>query len=270
MQSQEIMKYSFNGVDFPVLGTAEEPLFDANMVCEILGFGNHHQALSSHVEEDDLQKMEGVVKTGTKADGTTYEQMGQKNYLTESGLFSLILGSKKPEAKEFKRWVTKDLLPSIRKNGGYGVAQAPTNSLPDPSAVKRTREIGKALGYRGHDLIIFVDNVVRKELGFDIAQYRPPETLSQLPIPVIPFCGYYLTPTQIGKRLDGLSGIAVNRRLEAMGYQFRNPENKWALTEAGKEFGKIDDTEKAYCVGTVQQLTWHESIVERLRKEVSA
>jgi hypothetical protein len=74
----------------------------------------------------------------------------------------------------------------------------------------------------------------------------------------------YLTPTEIGKRLGGLSAIAINRRLVSIGYQFKNPEGKWAMTEAGKEYGRIEDEEKAHCVGTIQQLKWRESVIEKI------
>lgn len=86
------------------------PWFNANEICNVLGFGNPWQAISTHVDGDDLQKLEVI-------DALSRKQMA--NYVNESGLYTLIFGSTKPEAKRFKRWVTSEVLPSIRKTGGY-------------------------------------------------------------------------------------------------------------------------------------------------------
>ncbi|MBF0400249.1 MAG: hypothetical protein HQL90_05730 [Magnetococcales bacterium] len=89
------------------------PWFHAGDVCSVLGFGNPHQAVASHVDEDDLQKLEVIDSWG---------RTQQANYVNESGLYALIFGSTKPEAKRFKRWVTHEVLPTVRKTGGYGKA----------------------------------------------------------------------------------------------------------------------------------------------------
>ena len=88
-----------------------DPWFCAKDVCDILGFGNPHQAIQTHVEKDDLQKLEVIDSKG---------RYQETNFINESGLYSLIFGSTLPIAKEFKRWVTSEVLPSIRKNGFYG------------------------------------------------------------------------------------------------------------------------------------------------------
>ncbi|MEO5350999.1 MAG: Bro-N domain-containing protein [Magnetococcus sp. YQC-3] len=91
------------------------PWFHAGDVCRVLGFGNPRQAVESHVDEDDVQKLDAVDSLG---------RTQQANYINESGLYALIFGSTKPEAKRFKRWVTQEVLPAIRKTGGYGKADA--------------------------------------------------------------------------------------------------------------------------------------------------
>lgn len=86
-----------------------EFFFIGKEVAEKLGYSNTRDALVRHIADED----KGVVK---------HDSLGGKQSFTiinESGLYSLILSSKLPQAKEFKRWVTKDVLPSIRKNGGY-------------------------------------------------------------------------------------------------------------------------------------------------------
>ncbi len=89
-------------------GSDGEPWFVAKDVCEILGIGNSRQALS---RLDDDEK--GVILNDTPG--------GRQNVsiVNEAGFYSLVLSSRKPEAREFKRWVTHEVLPSIRRSGGY-------------------------------------------------------------------------------------------------------------------------------------------------------
>ena len=90
-----------------------EPWFVGKDVAEALGYSNSRKAIADHVDEED----KGVTKRDT---------LGGAQDLTiinESGLYSLILSSKLPTAKEFKRWVTSEVLPSIRKSGGYIAGQ---------------------------------------------------------------------------------------------------------------------------------------------------
>lgn len=91
-----------------------EPLFNANDVCEVLGFVNPWDAISRHVDEDDLAKREVIDSLG---------RAQEANFITEAGVYSLIFGSQKEEAKAFKRWVTRELLPQLRKVGYYGTLQ---------------------------------------------------------------------------------------------------------------------------------------------------
>ena len=104
-------KFDFNGNAVRiVMDENGEPLFNANDVCAALDFGNPWQAIASHVDSDDLHKLEVIDSMG---------RTQQVNHINEPGVFSLILGSHKPEAKLFKRWVLVDVLPSIRKTGKY-------------------------------------------------------------------------------------------------------------------------------------------------------
>lgn len=86
-----------------------EPWFVGKDVAEALGYSNPSKALADHVESDD------------KLNNESLSSLGQRGgwLINESGLYSLILSSKLPSAKEFKHWVTSEVLPSIRKTGGY-------------------------------------------------------------------------------------------------------------------------------------------------------
>ena len=95
-----------------------EPYFVGKDIAEVLGYSNTRKAIQDHVDEDD--KLDGV---------TICDSIGRNQSaiaINESGLYSLIMSSKLPKAKLFKRWVTSEVLPSIRKNGSY---ELDTNGL---------------------------------------------------------------------------------------------------------------------------------------------
>ncbi|OZB44349.1 MAG: hypothetical protein B7X42_09170 [Thiomonas sp. 14-66-4] len=101
----------------------------ASEACEILGFGNPRQAVSTHVEEEDR----GVHSMDT---------LGGKQKVTvvnESGLYALIVGSRKPDAKKFKKWVTSEVLPTIRRTGRYSV-EKPASPALGPIQAPGTQE----------------------------------------------------------------------------------------------------------------------------------
>ena len=103
----------FNSPQFGEIRTAtddnNEPLFCAADVCKALGYAKPQNAVSQHVDAPD------ALKRGTPTQGG----IQQMTFVNESGLYSLIFGSKLESAKQFKRWVTSEVLPEIRKNGGY-------------------------------------------------------------------------------------------------------------------------------------------------------
>lgn len=99
----------------------DEPWFVGKDVAIALGYRNTKDALSKHVDAEDKLQNDGVA---------ICDPMGREQHpvvINESGLYSLILFSKLPSAKEFKRWVTHEVLPAIRKNGGYIAGQEHMN-----------------------------------------------------------------------------------------------------------------------------------------------
>ena len=105
-----------------------EPYFVGKDVTAILGYSNNRKALSDHVDDED----KGVTKCDTL--GGTQEM----TVINESGMYSLILSSKLPKAKKFKRWVTSEVLPTIRKTGSYSIQTRPDSyTIDDP--IKRAK-----------------------------------------------------------------------------------------------------------------------------------
>jgi len=95
--------------------------FKGNEVATCLGYTNPQKALRDHVDEED-KKTYSELTEGQNKTFTPSNQQPHEVYINESGLYSLVLRSKKEEAKVFKHWVTSEVLPSIRRNGGYGAA----------------------------------------------------------------------------------------------------------------------------------------------------
>lgn len=109
MRIIEPQLFNFEGQQVRTVTINDEPYFIGNDVAAILGYSNYRNAVVNHVDEEDKLR-------------TQIEYAGQNRNVTainESGLYSLILSSKLPKAKKFKRWVTSEVLPSIRKHGAY-------------------------------------------------------------------------------------------------------------------------------------------------------
>ena len=126
-----------------------EPWFVAKDVCECLDLGNPSQAIARL--EDDERWL--ISNEALRANGETA-------VVSEPGLYSLVLGSRKPEAKAFKRWVTHEVLPSIRKTGGYGIRTV-DDMINDPDTAIRLLTQLKILRLQNDQLAMERDEAIR-------------------------------------------------------------------------------------------------------------
>ena len=121
----------FENEEFGSVRTLEsngKPSFVGKDVADILGYQNGSRDINRHVDEDDREKV--MIFDGN--------QNKESIIINESGLYSLILSSKLPNAKKFKRWVTSDVLPAIRKTGSYSIQNKPDSyTIEDPAARAR-------------------------------------------------------------------------------------------------------------------------------------
>lgn len=120
--NNEIQQFDFKGAALRTLtDEAGEPWFVAKDVCDVLGYANASKAINDHVDQED------------KLNNESLSSLGQRGgwLVNESGLYSLVLSSKLPTAKEFKRWVTHEVLPQIRRTGGY----IPTSDADDDMTI---------------------------------------------------------------------------------------------------------------------------------------
>ena len=121
----DLQIFKFNGLDVRTVLIDGEPYFVGKDVTEILGYKNASKALADHVDSED------------KLNNETLSSLGQRGgwLVNESGLYSLILSSKLPTAKKFKHWVTSEVLPAIRKHGGYLTDEKIEEALYNPDTL---------------------------------------------------------------------------------------------------------------------------------------
>ena len=120
--NSQIQVFNFNTIPVrTMIGTDNEPWFVAKDVCDILEYSNPSKAIHDHVDDED------------KLNNESLSSLGQRGgwLINESGLYSLVLRSQTPNARTFKRWVTHEVLPQIRKTGGY----IPTSEADDEMTI---------------------------------------------------------------------------------------------------------------------------------------
>jgi len=179
-----------------------EPWFVGKDIAEILGYAKARNAIAKHIDEEDKKDapIQGVLG-GTQS----------MTIINESGLYSLILSSKLPSAKKFKRWVTAEVLPSLRKHGAYFTAETLHKTMSDP------RELAKLLNTLADEQE--KNKQLEEENAFLSvkAKYYDQILNSKNAVPV----------TQIAKDY-GMSAIAFNRMLHEYGIQYPI-RNSWVL-----------------------------------------
>jgi len=116
MKSADIKRFNFNGNQVRTVMIKNEPWFVAKDVCDVLEIANSRDA-TSKLDDDDRHVVKTDTSTGPK----------ESTVISESGLYCLIMRSNKPQARQFQKWVTREVLPTLRKTGVYVVGQEQTD-----------------------------------------------------------------------------------------------------------------------------------------------
>ena len=223
--------FNFKNQQVDIIIIDGEPHFIGKQVCDILGYTNSRKALADHVDAED----KGVTKRYTPGG------MQDTTIINESGLYSLILGSKLESAKEFKRWVTSEVLPSIRKTGKYEVPNTIDKMINDPDfgikllqQLKEERERRIKLQNRVEDL---EDRVAVQ--GQQLAEMNPKAAYYDM---ILNAKGL-VSITTIAKDY-GMSGTKMNALLHELGVQWKQ-NNTWVLMQkyADKGYTNTKTTE---------------------------
>ena len=228
-----------------------EPWFVAADVCEVLTVATE-QTRRLDDDEKGLRTMQ------------TPGGPQQMLVINESGLYSLILTSRKPEAKRFKKWVTSEVLPSIRKTGAY-VPPQQTARLPQPHPVRDLLLVGKAMSK-----VKGVNEALAMACTLDAIERTTglPTTMLAKALPsVAPENAATLNATQVGEPLS-LNGRAANAILEKIGFQYKDENKNWKLTEVGTAYGEMKPFHRNGHSG--YETRWKPSVIEVLRNHMDA
>ena len=247
-----IIPFSFEDREFRVV-TDDRGVawFNATDVCDALEMGNPSQAIKSHVDAEDLQKLETLTAGGRQ----------RQNHVNESGLYALILGSTKDAAKRFKRWITGEVLPAIRKTGAYSAATTMA-ALPAPTQDRVTailligEAVAKVPGVKTGIAMAATLTCIQENTGLTTEVLR-----RALPAANEPICS--LNATQLGKLLSR-SAKATNQLLASGGLQFRNDRDEWELTEAGEAWAEAMPYSRNGHSG--YQILWNPAVAEQLKE----
>ena len=215
----------FNHAEFGSVRTITvegEPYFVAKDVAETLGYSNPRKAIGDHVDEED----KGVTKCDT---------LGGKQELTvinESGLYSLILSSKMPNAKKFKRWVTSEVLPTIRRHGLYAMDEV----LANPDILINALLELKAERERNANLqaVVAVQSQQMIEMQPKVSYYD-----------VVLNCKDLVAISVIAKDY-GWSATRMNRYLKRKGIQYKQGGEIWLLYQKYAEKGYTSTKTHSY------------------------
>lgn len=209
----------FENAEFGSIRTLEvegEPYFVGKDVAEVLGYADTNKAIAMHCDDEDK-----------KLNDKSSPSFGQRGatLINESGLYSLILSSKLPTAKKFKRWVTSEVLPTIRKTGGYVADDEKFIGTYLPNADEATRLMFKANLEAIKSLnnkvgLLEVENAQQKQI---IGELKPRADYTDK----ILNCKGLVTITQIAKDY-GMSGKKMNSLLHDLGVQYKQSE-QWLL-----------------------------------------
>lgn len=199
-----------------------EPYFVGKDVAEILGYSNTRKALADHVDEED----KGVTKCDTPGG------VQDLTVINESGLYSLILSSKMPNAKKFKRWVTSEVLPTIRRHGLYAMDEV----LANPDILINALLELKAERERNANLqaVVAVQNQQMIEMQPKVSYYD-----------VVLNCKDLVAISVIAKDY-GWSATKLNQYLQQKGIQYKQGGKIWLLYQKYAEKGYTSTKTHSY------------------------
>ena len=155
-----------------------EPWFVGKDIAEALGYSNASKAVMNHVDDEDKQFL--MCDIADSQNGNVLTGQSKTAIINESGLYSLILSSKLPNAKKFKRWVTSEVLPAIRKTGHYeapGYTPKATSVGEVVNLIKITRQTMKEQGATPTEIAQAVKEIC-EQFGVNLPQcfIKPKET----------------------------------------------------------------------------------------------
>lgn len=225
--SKGLVKFEFEGHEILAVQDNEHgQLWRANDICEALGYSNSRKAVADHVHSDDVTKRDVIDSLG---------RTQLANFVTESGLYALIFGSEQERAKRFKRWLTSEVLPAIRKTGRYETKARKQSSLLSTTRAQLSiidamaAAVAAVPGMQADGVAVLKLNAIGSTFGVDPEPFR--RALPSRPVKAT------LNATQVGMLIE-VSAREANRRLLTAGFIRKNEAGEWELTEKGTTLGE--------------------------------
>lgn len=266
----------FNNTDFGSVRTVlidKEPYFVGKDVCEAFDDKNHNRSLG-RIDEDDKRRERIIDALGRKQEVIL---------INESGLYALLFAMQPQKAhnggvsdeypievrerikklRRFKRWVTSEVLPAIRKTGTYSVPKLERNpkyrTRMIGTAVRDIRstaaELQKLFSIKDGIALAKATSLIEKAYGVEMDEIKA----------LIPPAAHdtgSLNPTAIGAQLGGISAREVNLMLQNIGLQ-QKVDKEWRITAKGAQYGEEMPFERNGHSG--YQIRWNESVIDTLR-----
>lgn len=289
--SNQLIPFNFEAKEIRVLtDESNQPWFVAKDVCELLGYADHKKALSM-LDTDEGSRIPLIDSLGREQETLT---------INESGLYTLIIRSNKPKAKEFRKWVTSVVLPSIRKTGSYSINQESPiiDVLPEPEPVtalvpikqpkkqeinptkiakdiKAWKVITKEIiqGINENQLILSAIHAIKVQHDVNLVEMLniPDQFIAENQT------SHHYTSGKLGEILaeklnlpNKIQANKINQLLEVQGFAYPIKNSKgnierWEATEKGKAHSVMLDTTKRHSNGQpISNIHWFLSILDCL------
>ena len=204
-ESTALMNFCYQDYQVRTVMIDGEPWFVLADVCRVLDLGSPHK-VAERLEDDEISRNQIPTGNGTR----------EAKVVSEAGLYSVIVRSDKPEAKPFRRWITHEVLPQIRKTGGYGKPQMPAVITADylQEVVDHLRVLEQQVAEQGTMIAV---------QGQQIAELKPKASYCDIVLQ-----SPDLVQTSVIAKDYGISPVAMNRILHDMGIQYKQG-NIWLL-----------------------------------------
>lgn len=219
----------FNSSQFGEIRTIEiggQPYFVGKDIAMALGYEKPRNAITNHVDSDD------ALKRGILSDGGVQ----QTTLINESGMYSLIFGSKLPTAKAFKKWVTSEVLPSIRKTGSYAVGNTDTTTS-QPTTIKDKIAVAKFLSSYlnlNESSKLLIAKSIAEPLGLPTPDYTPSHGILKSASELLKENGCAMSAQAFNARLVELGYLTELTRSSSKG----GVKKFKSITEKGLEYGE--------------------------------
>lgn len=244
--SKELMQiFNFNEAQVRTLEQNGEIWFVAQDVSEILDFDKMQNMI--RMLDDDERGSHLVSTPGGMQHMTT---------INEPGLYAILNKSNKETVKPFQKWVNHEVLPAIRKTGHYAARRVRRPEIEATDHFKSYFNVARLIGFDRNQAAFAANAAAKRLTGADTLEIMNVTHL------LAPVQDATMTPTDLGQHL-GCSAQTINKKLADMGFQERVGK-EWGLTEKGRAYGRLFDTNKSSGGVPITQLKWYSSILPML------